>query len=227
MPDYLMKTIATVESPFNEKFGIPRQSGLANHIVSKIVFEPEYRMDQSLIGLERFSHLWLVWVFTKNIRSEWSPTVRPPRLGGNQKLGVFATRSSFRPNPIGLSVVRLLKVEKTHDKGTILYVSGADLMNGTAILDIKPYLPYADCISNASGGFAAEKPETLSVDCSDELLSIIPEPLALGLFEALSYDPRPSYHDDDNRIYGMDFGGYNIRFTVSDKVVTIISIEEL
>ena len=217
-----MKVIARIRNAYEEKFGIPRQSGLAEEVVSTVVFEPEFRVDDALRGIDAFSHLWLLWGFDRTERETWSPTVRPPRLGGNRRVGVFATRSPFRPNAIGLSCVRLLGLEKTPE-GTVLKVAGADLMNGTPIYDIKPYLPYADCRPEATGGFT---------DTSEKrrVQVVIPEEAGKGLDErekkaleaVLREDPRPAYQDDPDRVYGFRFGGRNIRFRVADSVLTVL-----
>ena len=217
-----MKVIARIRNAYEEKFGIPRQSGLAEEVVSAVVFEPEFRVDEALRGIDDFSHLWLLWGFDRTERETWSPTVRPPRLGGNRRVGVFATRSPFRPNAIGLSCVRLLGLEKTPE-GTVLKVAGADLMNGTPIYDIKPYLPYADCRPGATGGFT---------DTSEKrrVQVVIPEETGKGLSETekkaleavLREDPRPAYQDDPDRVYGFRFGGRNIRFRVAEGVLTVL-----
>lgn len=217
--------IARMQSDFTSKFGIPRQSGLVSELRSTIVFEPEYRNSDALRGIEDFSHLWLIWQFSENIRSQWSPTVRPPRLGGNERLGVFATRSPFRPNNLGLSCVELLKVEHTKDHGTVLHVAGADLMNGTPIFDIKPYIPYSDCKPNASGGFTdAVARKRLNVDFPDHLLQFLPVDKREAAIGVLSQDPRPSYQADPDRIYGLPFAGYDIRFRVCNETVYVVEI---
>lgn len=217
-----MKIIARIRNDYEEKFGVPRQSGLAEEVISTIVFEEEFRVEEALRGIDQFSHLWLIWGFDRAEREHWSPTVRPPRLGGNRRMGVFATRSPFRPNAIGLSCVRLTGVEKTKE-GPVLKVSGADLMNGTPIYDIKPYLPYADCKPEATGGFT-DQTEKRRVQV------IIPEAAGAGLTEeekqaltaVLREDPRPAYQDDPERIYGFRFGGRNIRFRVEDGILTVL-----
>ena len=220
-----MKIIAHIKSDFPTKFGIPRQSGLAD-TEAVIVFEPEYRNDDALRGLEDYSHLWLIWKFSEAQRDTWSPTVRPPRLGGNRRMGVFATRSPFRPNPIGLSSVKLLGLEKTTD-GTVLRVMGADLMDGTPIYDIKPYLAYTDSHPDAVGGFADEKKDyTLNVDIPMELLEHIPENKCSALLKILSNDPRPQYINDPDRVFGFEYADLEIRFTVKDGVLTVTEIEE-
>lgn len=223
-----MNVIARMKSDFPTKFGIPRQSGLVQELRSTIVFEPEYRNPDSLRGLEDFSHLWIIWQFSEAVRSDWSPTVRPPRLGGNTRMGVFATRSPFRPNEIGLSCVKLIEVEHTKDIGTIIHVAGADLMDGTPILDIKPYIPYSDCHTDAIGGFTENADDfLLDVHISQSLLDIIPEEKRNALIGILSHDPRPSYQKDSDRIYGLDFSGFNIRFQVSNKSLTVIEVRKM
>ena len=216
------KTIAHIRTPFPTKFGIPRQSGILHTLESRIVFEKEYRNKDALRGMEDFSHLWLIWLFSESVREEWSPTVRPPRLGGNTRMGVFATRSPFRPNPIGLSCVRLLRIEDGE-----LVVTGADLMDGTPILDIKPYLPFADSVPDATGGFAEPLREyALEVNFPEELLQILPQPLREPLREILSQDPRPAYQQDPSRIYGFPFGNFEIRFSVAGETLTVLSVEQ-
>lgn len=218
-----LRVIAHIETDFKTKFGIPRQSGLVD-LEGLIVFEPEFRNDDALRGIEDFSHLWLIWNFSKSEREKWSPTVRPPRLGGNKRVGVFATRSPFRPNPIGLSSVRLLGTVKT-EKGTALRVSGADLMNGTPIYDIKPYLPYTDSHPDAIGGFADEKlKDNLEVNFPPKLLNLIPKNKKSALLELLSEDPRPHYINDDERIYGFEFAEFEIKFKVKDNILTVVNI---
>ncbi len=222
-----IKIIARVHSDFPEKFGIPRQSGLVRSLKSTVVFEPEYRSPDALRGLEGFSHLWLVWEFSEARRKDWSPTVRPPRLGGNKRLGVFATRSPFRPNPIGLSAVRLEGVEQHPALGPVLHIAGGDLMDGTPIYDIKPYLPYADCIPQAVGGFADAPPEKrLEVRMDPRQLTAVPEDRRQALLEVLACDPRPSYQEDPERIYGMAFAGVNVRFRVEGEVLTVLAVEK-
>ena len=220
-----MKHIAHIRSDFPTKFGIPRQSGLVNELRSTVVFEPEFRNADALRGLEGFSHLWLVWVFDQAIRETWSPTVRPPRLGGNQRMGVFATRSPFRPNPIALSSVKLAGIEQTAEFGTVLKIRGADLMDGTPILDIKPYIPYADSHPDAVGGFAsAPTGETLDVQIPDDLLAQIPENRREALRGVLAQDPRPHYQDDPDRIYGFGFAGLEVKFSVDGNQLTVREI---
>ena len=222
--DFTVSAIATIKSDFEGKFGVPRQSGLAEELGSEIVFVPKYRNPDAVRGLEGFSHIWLIWQFSGIKREGWSPTVRPPRLGGNERLGVFATRSPNRPNPIGLSAVRLEGIEYTKDRGPVLHVLGADLMDGTPILDIKPYLPYADCRVDAVGGFAHEADRKLEVDFPKQLLERIPPQSRRGLISALAQDPRPAYQKDPQRVYGFGFAGCEVRFTVSDGVVHVVDI---
>ena len=217
-----MHPIATMRSDFPTKFGIPRQSGLVENLHSTIIFEQEYRNADALRGLEEFSHLWVVWQFSEAVRSEWSPTVRPPRLGGNTRIGVFATRSPFRPNNIGLSCVKFVSLEQTNDHGTVIHVSGADLMDGTPILDIKPYIPYSDAHPDALGGFTSTADDfILDVDFPAELLEKLPAEKRAAAVDVLSHDPRPSYHHDSERIYGLPFAGFDIRFTVNDKTLSV------
>jgi len=225
---YPMEAVAHIHTDFPEKFGIPRQSGLVDSLRGEIVFTPKYRNADALRGIEGFSHLWLVWVFSQSTGRDWSPTVRPPRLGGNARMGVFATRSPFRPNPIGLSCVRLEAVEQTADRGTVLRVAGADLLDGTPILDIKPYLPYADCHPDALGGWTGgERDGLLEVRCPEELLSILPADRREALAGVLANDPRPRYQTDPGRIYGLRFAGCNVRFTVEGGVLTVAEITPL
>ncbi len=217
--------IARIRSDFSEKFGIPRQSGLVEELTAAVVFEPAYRDPSALRGLEGFSHVWLIWEFSKARREGWSPTVRPPRLGGNVRLGVFATRSPFRPNPLGLSCVRLLEIRQDRAQGPVLVVAGADLMDGTPIYDIKPYLPYADCKPDAVGGFAAQpKGADLAVDCSPALLDRVPEGKRAALLAVLAQDPRPQYQDDPDRVYGMAFAGLEVKFRVAGERLTVTEI---
>ena len=218
--------IAHIRSDFSTKFGIPRQSGLVEELEAAVVFEPEYRIVAALRGLEGFSHLWLIWDFSQAKRESWSPTVRPPRLGGNRRLGVFATRSPFRPNPIGLSCVRLLGVDLHTPDGPVIRVAGADLMDGTPIYDVKPYLPYADCKPEALGGFAAQpKQASLTVDFPEELLALVPERKRQALRGVLAQDPRPSYQEDPQRVYGMTFGGLEVKFRVEGDRLTVCQVE--
>ena len=225
--EFSMKTIARIHSDFAGKFGVPRQSGLVEALEARVVFEPEYRNPAALRGLEGFSHIWLVWVFDQAVRAEWSPTVRPPRLGGNARLGVFATRSPFRPNPIALSAVTLAGIEDTREWGTVLRVRGADLMDGTPILDIKPYLPYADCRPEAVGGFAsAPAGETLTVECLPEIWEKVPPERREALRAVLALDPRPRYQEDPERVYGFGFAGLEVRFSVEGGVLRVREILE-
>lgn len=221
-----MSPIAHIRSPFGEKFGIPRQSNVVNEIESFIVFEPEYRQAEALRGIEEFDYLWLIWQFSDNVDAGWTPTVRPPRLGGNRRMGVFATRSSFRPNALGLSSVRLVEVKLNTPDGPLLSVAGADLKDGTPIFDIKPYLPYTDSHPDARSGFAPSAPqEKLRVVCPDSLVSKIPLQMQKALKETLALDPRPSYHHDSERVYGMKFLSFNVCFMVSDDgILTVTDI---
>ena len=221
-----MKAIAHIHTDFPTKFGIPRQSGIVASLQGKIVFEPEYRIPEAVRGLEDFSHIWLLWEFSEAVRDSWSPTVRPPRLGGNVRKGVFATRSPFRPNPIGLSSVRLEKVDIDPQLGPVLYVSGADLMDGTPIYDIKPYIAYTDSHPEAVSGFASTPAEyLLDVDFPEELLQKIPEKQRESLIEVLAHDPRPQYQDDPKRVYGMEFGGMEVKFKVEGCRLVVVQIE--
>ena len=223
--DYTIRPIAYIYNDFPNKVGIPRQRGLINSLKSMIIFEPEYRFPEALRGLEDYTHIWLIWGFSENMRSGWTPTVRPPRLGGNTRMGVFATRSPFRPNTLGLSSVRLEKIEFTSEYGPILHIAGADLMNKTPIFDIKPYLNYVDSHPDASDGFAGPvKNYALEVSCSEELLNRIPENKREALLDLLSQDPRPSYQDDPERIYGMEYADFDIRFKVCDKRLIVCQI---
>ena len=220
--------IARMHSDFATKFGIPRQSGLVEELRSTIVFEPEYRNADALRGIEGFSHLWIIWQFSEAVRSGWSPTVRPPRLGGNTRMGVFATRSPFRPNNLGLSCVKLLGVEETAEFGTVIHVGGADLMDGTPIFDIKPYIPYADCQPEATGGFTDTAGEfILQVIFPDELLALLPTEKRQAAISVLSHDPRPSYQRKPDRVYGLTFAGYDIRFTVQEDILTVVGVETI
>ena len=222
-----MEPIAHIRSDFPTKFGVPRQAGLVEALRAAVVFEPPCRVPEALRGIEGFSHLWLIWEFSQNRREGWSPTVRPPRLGGNRRLGVFATRSPFRPNPIGLSCVRLEGVELDTPRGPVLHVSGADLVDGTPILDIKPYIPYADCHPEAAGGFAGTAPEgALAVDIPPRLLERVPPDRREALEGVLAQDPRPSYQDDPGRVYGFGFAGLEVRFTVRDGTLTVVDITQ-
>ena len=222
-----MHPIAHMRSYFPTKFGIPRQSGLVEELRSMIVFEPEYRSEDALRGIEDFSHLWLIWQFSQAVREGWSPTVRPPRLGGNTRMGVFATRSPFRPNNLGLSCVRLLEVKHTQQYGTVLIVGGADLLDGTPIFDIKPYIPYSDSRPEAAGGFTDRVGDfLLDVKFPQELLEKLPADKQAAAVGVLSHDPRPSYQRTPGRVYGLNFAGFDIRFTVEDTVLTVQSVEK-
>ena len=221
-----MHIIARMKSDFPTKFGIPRQSGLVDALQSTIVFEPEYRNPDAVRGLEDFSHLWIIWQFSEAVRTDWSPTVRPPRLGGNKRLGVFATRSPFRPNAIGLSSVKITAIEHTEQFGTVIHVSGADLMDGTPILDIMPYIPYCDSHTDATGGFTDSADDyLLEVNFPSELLQQIPVDKQQAIMDVLSHDPRPSYQKDTDRIYGLNFGGQDIQFTVNDGILTVCNVQ--
>lgn len=220
-----VKIVAHIRSDFQQKFGIPRQSGLVDALEADIIFTPEFRDPEALRGLEGFSHLWLIWEFSQARRAKWSPTVRPPRLGGNQRMGVFATRSPFRPNPMGLSCVKLKEVRLHTPDGPVIRVAGADLLDGTPIYDIKPYLPYADCKPEAVGGFAsAPKEATLTVTLPPELEEKVPEAKRAALRGVLAQDPRPSYQDDPERVYGMGFAGLDVRFRVEGGRLTVVEV---
>ena len=223
-----MQVIARIRNAFPSKFGLPRQSGLVPELMSTIVFEPEFRVDAALRGIESYSHLWLIWEFHQAIREgekqEWRPTVRPPRLGGNTRMGVFATRSPFRPNPLGLTVVKLVAVADSPE-GKVLIVSGADMMDGTPIYDIKPYLPYVDSVRDAVGGFTENTAEYhVDVDFPAELLARIPKEQHQTLLGVLSQDPRPAYQHDDSRVYGLPFAGMDVKFTVRDGVLAVVDV---
>ena len=221
-----MKIIARIHNDFKEKFGIPRQSGLSGELKSRIIFEPEYRNPDALRGIEGFSHLWLIWEFSESKRDEWSPTVRPPRLGGNKRVGVFATRSPFRPNPIGLSSVKLEAVEQTKSEGLVLIVSGADLLDGTPIFDIKPYIAYSDCHTDAVSGFAEPVREYhLNVAFCKDLLSKIDISKQNAVIKILEQDPRPSYQNNPDREYAMKFADYEIFFKVDGDLLTVTRVE--
>ena len=228
MQDVSIQVIARMKSDFSTKFGIPRQSGLVQELRSTIIFEPEYRNADALRGIEGFSHLWIIWQFSEAVRTEWSPTVRPPRLGGNTRMGVFATRSPFRPNHLGLSCVKLLGVEETQEYGTVIHVGGADLMDGTPIFDIKPYIPYSDCHADALGGFTDTAGDfLLQVEFPPQLLECLPQDKQDAAIRVLSHDPRPSYQRKPDRIYGLTFAGYDIRFTVEDNMLTVVGVERV
>ena len=228
MQQVSIEVIAKMHSDFPDKFGIPRQSGLVKELRSTIVFEPKYRNPEALRGIEEFSHLWLIWQFSKAVRDDWSPTVRPPRLGGNTRMGVFATRSPFRPNALGLSSVELLGVEHTEEFGTVLHVGGADLMDGTPIFDIKPYIPYGDSHPEASGGFTSRTGEfLLEVDFPEELLQRLPAQKQAAALGVLSHDPRPSYQHAADRDYGLNFAGFDIRFQVNEDILTVVEVNKV
>ena len=224
--NYQFRPIAYILSDFPDKFGIPRQSGLAQSLKSTLIFEPDFRFPDAFRGLEDYSHIWLIWGFSENKHSRWTPTVRPPRLGGNTRKDVFATRSPFRPNPVGLSSVKLDKIEFTKEHGPVLHISGADLMNGTPIFDIKPYLPYVDSHPDALNGFANSiKDYALHVTDPHEMLSYVPIEKRSAIIEILSQDPRPSYQEDPKRIYGLRFSDYEIKFRVEKNILYILSIQ--
>ena len=225
---YPMKVIARIRSDFSSKFGVPRQSGLVDALTAAIVFEPEFRNADAVRGLEGFSHIWLIWAFHQAVRDNWSPTVRPPRLGGNARMGVFATRSPFRPNPIGLSSVKLDRVEFTNDLGPIIHVRGADLVDGTPIFDIKPYIPYADAHPDARGGFAsAPAGATLQVVIPSALLEKVPTDRRKALRGVLAQDPRPHYQNDPERVYGFQFAKLEVKFSVNEQVLTVRDIQPI
>lgn len=228
MENINIQVIARMHSDFATKFGIPRQSGLVEDLRSTIVFEPEFRNPDALRGIEDFSHLWIIWQFSEAVRQGWSPTVRPPRLGGNTRMGVFATRSPFRPNNLGLSCVRILGIEKTEMFGTVIHVGGADLMDGTPIFDIKPYIPYSDCKAEATGGFTDHAGEfLLEVVFPEHLLELLPPEKRQAVIGVLRHDPRPSYQRKPERVYGLRFGGFDIRFTVSDTTLTVQEVNRM
>lgn len=228
MDNVTIQVIARMHSDFATKFGIPRQSGLVEELRSTIVFEPEFRNSDALRGIEDFSHLWIIWQFSEAVRQGWSPTVRPPRLGGNTRMGVFATRSPFRPNNLGLSSVKLLGVEHTAEYGTVLHVGGADLMDGTPIFDIKPYIPYGDCHPDATGGFTDTAAEfLLQVEFPQQLLEKLPADKREAAIGVLSHDPRPSYQRKPDRVYGLTFAGFDIRFKVADDVLTVEEVNKV
>lgn len=226
MSSFEIRPIARIESDFASPFGIPRQAGIVDELRSRIVFEPDYRNDDALRGIEGYSHLWLIWQFSENIRADFSPTVRPPRLGGNIRMGVYATRSPFRPNSLGLSCVRLLGLEKTSDSGTVICVGGADLMNGTPIFDIKPYIPYSDCIPDALENFATAPDFPLDVRFETGTEKLLPADKLEALKKVLSCDPRPHYQKDSERLYGMSFAGYNIKFRVTGSLLTVTEVSD-
>lgn len=223
-----MKIIAKIQTDMSDKFGIPRQSGIVKELTGKIIFEPEFRVKEALNGIEEFSHLWLLWEFSENKRDSWSPTVRPPRLGGEKRKGVFATRSPFRPNPIGMSCVKLERIEYTKALGPIIYVSGVDLMNGTPIYDIKPYITYTDCVPDAVQGFAEEyKNYALNVDSPQELLDRIPKDKQSALIGILRHDPRPAYQNTSDRIYGVRYMNFDVHFKVKNDTLTVTDINTI
>ena len=223
-----IQVIARMKSDFPSKFGIPRQSGLVEQLQSTIVFEPEFRNSDALRGIEGYSHLWIIWQFSENVRQDWSPTVRPPRLGGNERMGVFATRSPFRPNSIGMSCVKLTGLEHTDNLGTVIHVSGADLMDGTPIFDIKPYIPYSDSHPEATGGFTdTAKDFLLNVDFPEPLLALVPEDKRDAMIGVLSHDPRPSYQKTSDRIYGLSFAGFDVRFSVDNTMLIVKEVTKL
>lgn len=224
MDGFTIRPVAVIRNAMKDKFGIPRQSMLAPEVVSEIVFEPEYRVDDALRGIEGFSHLWLLWRFSEAADKPFSPTVRPPRLGGNERVGVFATRSPYRPNSIGLSCVKLIGVEKREGEGSVLIVAGADLMDGTPIIDVKPYLPYADAIKNAAAGFAPDGGYRLEVVDESGALDVFPSGEREAVISLLANDPRPRYHDDESRVYGMKYGDHDVKFRVSDGKAVVESV---
>ncbi len=224
MESYTLKPIARIYTDFPDKFGVPRQAGIVEALQARIVFEPEYRVEDALRGIEDFSHLWLIWQFSKALREAWSPTVRPPRLGGNRRVGVFATRSPFRPNALGLSCVRLLGLEKSAAQGSVLVVAGADMVSGTPIYDIKPYIPYADCRADAVGGFAPDSGGRLELCFATGTRELVPEDKLEALEGVLANDPRPRYQNDPERIYGLDFANLQVKFTVKEDVLTVLSV---
>ena len=221
-----LKIIAKIKTDFPTKFGIPRQSGLIKALRGKIVFEPEYRNQEALRGLDGFSHLWLLWKFSESVCDNWSPTVRPPRLGGNKRMGVFATRSPFRPNPIGLSSVKLERIYSDGENGTVIEVSGADLMDGTPIFDIKPYLPYVDSIPEAKGGFSEEfKDDILNVNIPEAIKNRLQSEDIAEITAILSLNPKPQYQNDEERIYGLSYKNFEVKFKCNEKEITVIEIE--
>ena len=222
---FVIRPIARMESDLPEKFGVPRQAGIVEELEGRIVFEPEFRSPDALRGIEGFSHLWLIWQFSKALRDDFSPTVRPPRLGGNERMGVFATRSPFRPNALGLSCVRMLRVERDAERGPVLVVGGADLLDGTPIFDIKPYIPYADCRPEALSGFAPDQGATLRVEFLPGTEERIPPDKRAALRGVLANDPRPRYQDDPARVYGLAFAGRNVKFRVEGDTLTVIAVE--
>lgn len=220
-----LKPIAHIRTDFSEKFGIPRQSGIVAELSARIVFEPEYRDPEALRGIDGFDHLWLIWGFSANRNNDWRATVRPPRLGGNVRMGVFATRSPYRPNPLGLSCVKFIGTEQTENEGTVIIVAGADMLDNTPIYDIKPYIPYADSHPDAKGGFAPEKPvDSLKVEIAEELISKLPTQKRGSLISVLAQDPRPAYQNDPERVYGLCFAGFDLHFIVKDDILTVTDL---
>lgn len=220
-----MKIIAKIKTDMPDKFGVPRQSGIVEELTGKIIFEPEYRVREAVRGLEEFSHLWIIWQFSENLRSSWSPTVRPPRLGGEIRKGVFATRSPFRPNPIGLSCVKIEKIEFTKELGPVISVSGVDMTDGTPIYDIKPYITYTDSRPVAKQSFAGDFIDYgLKVDFPEKLLSLIPDEKQAGIIGILRHDPRPAYQDSPDRVYGVRYLDFDVHFKVKDNMLTVIDI---
>jgi len=219
-----MKIIAHIHTDFPTKFGIPKQSGLVESLTGRVIFEPEYRVAEALRGLEGYSYLWLIWEFSEARREDWSPTVRPPRLGGNTRMGVWATRSPFRPNPIGLSSVKIEQIELNTPEGPVITVSGVDMMDGTPIYDIKPYAPYADSHPDALPGFTAKVAKKVAVRIPEEFLTRIPAEKRAALEGVLAEDPRPSYHDDPERVYGFEFAGVEVKFRVEDDTAIVVEI---
>jgi len=225
MDDVKLIPVARIRNDFISKFGLPRQSGLIQTLESTLVFEPEFRNSDALRGLEDYTHLWLIWGFSENVREGWSPTVRPPRLGGNKRMGVFATRSPFRPNPLGLSCVKLRSINLNDPSSPTLTITGADMMNGTPVYDIKPYLPYTDSIPDAVGGFAHGAPEApLTVEFPEHWLKMVPGKKRATLMQVLAADPRPAYQENPERVYGFGYAGLDIRFRVKDGVLTVVEI---
>lgn len=227
MEECVIKPIARMESDFSTKFGIPRQAGVVETLQGRIIFEPEYRDMEAFRGIEDFSHIWVIWQFSENLRSGWSPTVRPPRLGGNTRKGVFATRSPFRPNALGLSCLKLIKLKKDRELGPVLYVAGADLMDGTPIFDIKPYVPYADSHPEASGAFAPDSGRKLEVELSPEAERKIPKSKLSALKGVLANDPRPRYQNDPERIYAMEFAGMDVKFSANEEKIKVTEVKSL
>ena len=222
-----IQPVAVFHSPLTTKFGVPRQSGVCPALQGRVVFEPAYRKAEAVRGIEAFSHLWLLWGFSANVGATQQLTVRPPRLGGNQRVGVFASRSPFRPNGLALSCVRLVRVETDNTLGPVLHVSGADLMDGTPVYDVKPYLPYADCRPEAIGGFAPAADKRCGVEIPDELLGRLPKDKRNALVSVLAQDPRPQYQNDENRVYGFSFAGYEVKFYFSEGRIKVTDIQKM